>query len=110
MTYNDRSALSSFRKQFFTPFWNDSKTTVGRTLCGSNDGFPTVGVAERLLGKIVPKGDFSQKVNLYDNRQSYLLAKIPLFSRKSTRNFLLKHIGLLMNQKKNLLFLIFVLA
>ena len=73
MAYNDRSALSSFRKEFFTPLRNASKATVGRTSCGSNDGFPTVGVAaERSLGKIVPKGDFSQLVYISDKiSQSY---------------------------------------
>ena len=40
MTHNDRSALSSFRKEFFTPIQNASQPTVGRTLCASNDNFP----------------------------------------------------------------------
>ena len=66
ITAKDRSALSSFRKEFFTPLRNASKATVGRTSCGSNDGFPTVGVAERSLGKIVPKGDFSQLIYISD--------------------------------------------
>lgn len=55
---NDRSALSSFRNEFFIPFRNASKETVGRTSCESNDGFPAVSEAERSLGKIVPKGYF----------------------------------------------------
>ena len=47
---NDRSALSSFQKEFFTPLRNASKATVGRTLFGSNDGFLVVGVVERFVG------------------------------------------------------------
>lgn len=39
----NRSALSSFRKEFFTPFGTTTKPTVGRTSCGSNDGFQTIG-------------------------------------------------------------------
>ena len=37
------------------------------------------------------------KVDWSGNRQSYFLAKIQLFCHKSTRNFLLKCIGLFMN-------------
>ena len=59
ITTNDRSALSSFRTEFFTPLRNASKATVGRTSCGSNDGFPTVGVAERSFGIIVSENNFS---------------------------------------------------
>ena len=58
---NDRLALSSFRKLSFTPIRNASKPTVGRSSCTSNDGFLIVGVAERSLRKILPKGDFPQR-------------------------------------------------
>src|SRR5690606_8507430 len=43
------------------PHRNASKAAVGKASCECNDGFPTGGGAGRSLGKIVPKGDFSQR-------------------------------------------------
>ena len=60
LSTNERSALSSFRKEFFIPFRNASKATVGRTLCGSNDGFPTSGYYSGFGTKLNPVFGFAK--------------------------------------------------
>ena len=58
MSYNEPLGFVVVPNGVFTPLRNASKATVGRTSCGSNDGFPTVGVAERFVGKNCPEGRF----------------------------------------------------